>query len=72
MPARIISMPSHSTFWTRVRLVKPLILEVLTDDYLYSVQELAKDIESDRETVQAALCELQHEGKVLTVRRRWA
>jgi hypothetical protein len=71
MPAKIISMPSHS-FWTGVRLVKPLILEVLTDDYLYSIQELANDIESDRETVQAALRELLQEGKVLTMRRRWA
>ena len=70
MPEKIISMPS--SFWTLVQSVKPLVLEILTDDYLYSVQELAKDIESDRETVQAALRELQQDGKVLTMRHRWA
>jgi DNA-binding transcriptional regulator YhcF (GntR family) len=55
-----------------VQLVKPLILNVLTDDYLCTVQELANDSESDRETVQAALRELQQEGKVLTMRHRRA
>ena len=71
MTEKIISTPSHS-FWTRVQLVKPLILDVLTDDYLCTVQELANDSESDRETVQAALRELQQEGKVLAMRHRWA
>ena len=71
MTEKIISMPSHS-FWMQVQLVKPLILDVLADDYLCTVQELGTDSESDPETVQAALRELKQEGKVLTMRHRWA
>lgn len=73
MTAKIIQMPAPpTTFWTKVQGVKVEILEVLEDNYLYSVKELARYIESDRETVSAALRELQFEHKVLPVGPRWA
>jgi hypothetical protein len=73
MTAKIIRMPAPpTTFWTKVQGVKVEILEVLEDNYLYSVKELARYIESDRETVSAALRELQFEHKVIPVGPRWA
>ncbi len=55
-----------------VAKIKRAILRELADDYLHSIEEIARAIESDRATVVAALLELKRDGKVSTLRRRWS
>lgn len=73
----VIEFPKQSSFGVpttdqRLAKIKRAILRELSDDFLHSIEEIARAIDVHRADVKDALRELEREQKVFTMRRRWS